>query len=40
MTTGYQIKEQDKLHYITIQVVEWVDVYSREIYRKIIVGSL
>ena len=26
MTTGYQIKEQDKLHFITLQVVEWVDI--------------
>jgi REP element-mobilizing transposase RayT len=25
MPTGYQIKEQDKLYYLTLQVVEWVD---------------
>lgn len=24
MSTGYQIKEQDKLHFVTLQVVEWV----------------
>ena len=23
MPTGYQIKEQDKLHFVTLQVVEW-----------------
>lgn len=40
MTTGYQIKEQDKLYFITIQVVDWIDVFSREIYRNIIVENL
>ena len=40
MTTGYQIKEQDKLHFVTLQVVEWIDIFSREIYRKIIVENL
>ena len=40
MTTGYQIKEQDKLHFITLQVVDWVDVFSRESYRKIIIDNL
>jgi REP element-mobilizing transposase RayT len=40
MTTGYQIKEQDKLHFVTLQVVEWVDIFSRERYRKIIIENL
>lgn len=40
MTTGYQIKEQDKLHFVTLQVVEWVDIFSRENYRKIIIENL
>jgi REP element-mobilizing transposase RayT len=40
MTTGYQIKEQDKLHFVTLQVVEWVDIFSRENYRKIITKNL
>jgi REP element-mobilizing transposase RayT len=40
MTTGYQIKEQDKLHFVTLQVVEWVDVFTRERYCKIIVENL
>ncbi len=40
MTTGYQIKEQDKLHFVTLQVVEWVDIFSREKYRKIITENL
>ena len=40
MTTGYQIKEQDKLYFITLQVVDWIDVFTRECYRKIIVENL
>ena len=40
MTTGYQIKEQDQLHFVTLQVVEWVDIFSREPYRKIIIENL
>ncbi|OFY85868.1 MAG: transposase [Bacteroidetes bacterium RIFCSPLOWO2_12_FULL_35_15] len=40
MPTGYQIKEQDKLHFVTLQVVEWVDIFSRQKYRDIIIDNL
>jgi len=40
MTTGYKIVEQDKLYFITMQVVEWIDVFTKENYRKIIVENL
>ncbi len=40
MSTGYQIIEQDKVHYLTLQVVEWVDVFSRQKYRDIVVENL
>lgn len=40
MSTGYQIIEQDKPYFITLQVVDWVDIFSRETYRKIIVENL
>jgi REP element-mobilizing transposase RayT len=40
MSTGYQIIEQDKLYFVTLQVVDWIDVFSRECYRKIIVENL
>ncbi len=40
MSTGYQIVEQDSLHYVTFQVVEWVDIFSRKIYRDIATDSL
>lgn len=40
MTTGYQIKEQDQLYYITLQVVDWIDIFTKEVYRKIIIENL
>ena len=40
MATGYQIKEQDKLHFVTLQVVEWVDIFTRQKYRDIIITNL
>jgi putative transposase len=40
MPTGYQIKEQDKLHFVTLQVVEWVDIFTSQKYRDIIINNL
>ncbi|MCT4646131.1 MAG: hypothetical protein N4A74_14185 [Carboxylicivirga sp.] len=40
MTTGYQIKEQDALCYLTLQIVDWVDVFTRPVYRDIVIESL
>lgn len=40
MPTGYQIGEQDGLYYLTLQVVEWVDIFTRPSYRDIIIDSL
>ncbi|MFT6324452.1 MAG: hypothetical protein ACJAWO_002016, partial [Halieaceae bacterium] len=37
MPTGFQIKEQDQLYFLTFQVVEWVDVFTRKTYRDIII---
>ncbi len=39
MSTGYQISEQDELHYLTFQIVKWVDIFTRQIYRDIIIDS-
>jgi REP element-mobilizing transposase RayT len=39
MTTGYQIKDQYAAHYLTFQVVEWADIFTRKIYRDIIMDS-
>jgi REP element-mobilizing transposase RayT len=40
MSTGYQISEQDELHYVTFQIVKWVDIFTRQVYRDIVIDSL
>ena len=39
MTTGYQIKDQSGLYYLTFQVVDWIDIFTRQIYRDIVIDS-
>ncbi len=40
MPDGYQIKDQQAVHFLTFQVVGWVDIFTRKIYRDIIIDSL
>jgi REP element-mobilizing transposase RayT len=40
MPTGYQIDNQSGLYFLTLQVVDWVDVFTRQVYRDIILSSL
>jgi len=40
MTTGCQIKDQEAIYYLTLQVVDWVDVFTRLCYRDIVLDSL
>lgn len=40
MGSGYQISEQDELHYVTFQIVRWIDVFTRKVYRDIVIDSL
>jgi REP element-mobilizing transposase RayT len=40
MPTGYQIKDQDQLYFLTLTVVQWVDIFIRQSYRDIIINSL
>ena len=40
MSTGYQIKDQSAAHYLTFQVVFWIDLFTRQVYRDIIIDSL
>lgn len=37
---GYKIRNQAAIHFITFAVVEWVDVFSRQQYKDIVVDSL
>lgn len=40
MPTGYQIENQNGLYFLTLQVVDWVDVFTRKNYRDILISSL
>ena len=40
MADSYQIKDQGGTYFLTCQVVGWVDVFSRQVYRDIVVDSL
>lgn len=37
---GYKIRNQDAIHFITFAVVEWVDVFTRQEYRDIVLDSI
>jgi len=37
---GYKIRDQSKPHFLTFTVVNWIDVFSREYYKNIIIESL
>ena len=40
MSKGYHIANQNDVYYLTITVQEWVDVFTRQRYRDIIIESL
>ena len=40
MSTGYKIVDQEALHYVTFQIVDWVDLFTRKVYRDIVIESL
>jgi REP element-mobilizing transposase RayT len=40
MSTGYHIANQGSVYFVTFQVVEWIDIFSRKIYRDIVLESL
>lgn len=37
---GHKIVNQNALHFITLTVVSWADVFSRQVYRDIVLDSL
>lgn len=39
MSTCYQIKDQIAVHFMTFQIVDWIDVFTRKIYKDIIIDS-
>ena len=40
MSTGYQINDQEGLYYLTFQVADWIDIFTRQVYRDIVIESL
>lgn len=40
MSTGYKIDNQDGLYFLTFQVINWVDIFTRKTYRDILINSL
>ena len=40
MKQGYTIKDQTKAHFITSTVVDWIDIFSRKVYKDCIIESL
>ena len=39
MSTGYQINDQEGVYFLTFQIVEWIDLFTRQIYRDIVIDS-
>lgn len=39
MSTGYQIDDPAGTYFLTLTVVDWVDIFSRKIYRDILLDS-
>ena len=39
MGDAYQIKDQKALHFLTFQVVGWIDIFTRQHYRDIVIES-
>lgn len=40
MGDSYQIQNQHGMYFLTFQVVGWVDIFSRQLYRDLIIDSL
>jgi REP element-mobilizing transposase RayT len=39
MSTGYQIVDQKSPYFLTFQIVDWVDIFTRKVYKDILVDS-
>jgi REP element-mobilizing transposase RayT len=37
MSTGYQINDQNAPHFLTFQIVDWIDIFTRKIFKDIII---
>ena len=39
MSNGYQIRNQESMYFMTFQIVDWVDIFTRVDYKEIIIES-
>jgi len=39
MANGYQIRNQESMYFMTFQIVDWVDIFTRMDYKEIIIES-
>jgi len=39
MSTGYQVYDQHGTYFLTFAIVDWVDIFSRKVYRDIVIDS-
>ncbi len=39
-SSGYAIENQNAMHFLTFAVINWVDIFSRKIYRDIVIELL
>ncbi|TLG99002.1 transposase, partial [Bizionia argentinensis JUB59] len=40
MKEGYIIRDQEKIHFITATAVDWIDAFTRKIYKDVIIDCL
>ena len=40
MSTGYKIIDKEDAYFLTFQIVGWVDIFTRKVYRDIAIDSL
>ena len=35
----YTVKDQNGIYYLTLQIVNWIDLFTRKVYRDILIDS-
>ncbi|MDF3079295.1 MAG: transposase [Sphingobacteriaceae bacterium] len=40
MSHQYRVKDHDQIHFVTFTVVDWVDIFTRQIYKQVIADAL
>jgi REP element-mobilizing transposase RayT len=39
MSEAYKIKDQNGIYYLTLEIVNWIDIFTRKVYRDILIDS-